>query len=87
MLEELLIQEIKTLTPEDQSSLLKYIINLKQKYHLPTQINTRPTRQKGSAKGQLIIHTEDNEHLEAFKEYMPYKYHHLTLNELNNPNQ
>jgi len=28
-------------------------------------------RQKGSAKGKLIIHTEDDEHLKDFQEYMP----------------
>jgi hypothetical protein len=28
-------------------------------------------RQKGSAKGKLIVHSEDDEHLEAFQEYMP----------------
>jgi antitoxin (DNA-binding transcriptional repressor) of toxin-antitoxin stability system len=28
-------------------------------------------RQKGSAKGKLIVHSEDDEHLEAFQEYLP----------------
>lgn len=28
-------------------------------------------RQRGSAKGKLLIHAEDDEHLEDFKEYMP----------------
>jgi len=28
-------------------------------------------RQRGSAKGKLTIHAEDEEHLEDFKEYMP----------------
>ncbi|HXT58385.1 MAG TPA: type II toxin-antitoxin system prevent-host-death family antitoxin [Pirellulales bacterium] len=28
-------------------------------------------RQRGSAKGKLMIHAEDDEHLEDFKEYMP----------------
>ena len=28
-------------------------------------------RQRGSARGKLVIHAEDDEHLEDFKEYMP----------------
>jgi prevent-host-death family protein len=28
-------------------------------------------RQRGSAKGKLTIHAEDDEHLEDFREYMP----------------
>lgn len=28
-------------------------------------------RRRGSAKGKLVIHLEDEEHLEDFKEYMP----------------
>lgn len=31
----------------------------------------RKPRQPGSAKGKLVIHAEDDEHLEDFKEYMP----------------
>jgi antitoxin (DNA-binding transcriptional repressor) of toxin-antitoxin stability system len=31
----------------------------------------RKTRQPGSAKGKLVILTEDDAHLEDFKEYMP----------------
>ncbi|HEV7226580.1 MAG TPA: type II toxin-antitoxin system prevent-host-death family antitoxin [Pirellulales bacterium] len=31
----------------------------------------RKPRQRGSAKGKLVIHAEDDEHLEDFKEYMP----------------
>jgi antitoxin (DNA-binding transcriptional repressor) of toxin-antitoxin stability system len=31
----------------------------------------RKPRQPGSAKGKLIILSEDDEHLEDFKEYMP----------------
>lgn len=31
----------------------------------------RQPRQPGSAKGKLIIRTEDDEHLKDFKEYMP----------------
>ncbi|MEX2120267.1 MAG: type II toxin-antitoxin system prevent-host-death family antitoxin [Pirellulales bacterium] len=33
--------------------------------------STRQPRQPGSAKGKLIIHSEDDEHLEDFREYMP----------------
>jgi hypothetical protein len=33
--------------------------------------NKNQPRQKGSAKGKLIIHSEDNEHLEVFQDYMP----------------
>ena len=32
---------------------------------------TRKPRQRESAKGKLVIHAEDNEHLEDFTEYMP----------------
>lgn len=31
----------------------------------------RQVRRRGSAKGKLFIHAEDEEHLEDFKEYMP----------------
>jgi prevent-host-death family protein len=31
----------------------------------------RKPRQRGSAKGRLVIHAEDDEHLEHFKEYVP----------------
>jgi prevent-host-death family protein len=31
----------------------------------------RKPRQRGSAKGKLIIHSDDDEHLEDLKEYMP----------------
>jgi antitoxin (DNA-binding transcriptional repressor) of toxin-antitoxin stability system len=31
----------------------------------------RKPRQPGSAKGKLVIHAEDDEHLEDFREYMP----------------
>ena len=31
----------------------------------------RQPRKPGSAKGNLIIHADDEEHLEDFKEYMP----------------
>ena len=32
---------------------------------------TRRPRQPGSAQGKLIIHADDDEHLEDFKEYLP----------------
>ncbi len=32
---------------------------------------SRKSRQRGSAKGKLVVHAEDDEHLEHFKEYMP----------------
>lgn len=35
------------------------------------QRSVRKPRQPGSARGKLVIHTEDDEHLEDFKEYMP----------------
>jgi prevent-host-death family protein len=31
----------------------------------------RKPRQPGSAKGKLVIHADDDEHLEDFKEYEP----------------
>ncbi len=31
----------------------------------------RQPRQPGSARGKLIVHSEDDKHLEDFKEYMP----------------
>jgi len=31
----------------------------------------RQARQPGSAKGKLTIHSEENDYLEDFKEYMP----------------
>jgi prevent-host-death family protein len=33
--------------------------------------SARRPRQRGSAKAKLIVHAEDDEHLEDFKEYMP----------------
>ncbi|MGH9839965.1 MAG: type II toxin-antitoxin system Phd/YefM family antitoxin [Blastocatellia bacterium] len=35
------------------------------------QASARQPRQPGSAIGKLIVHAEDDEHLEDFKEYMP----------------
>jgi len=34
-------------------------------------VAARQPRQRGSAKGKLVIHADDDEHLEDFKEYMP----------------
>jgi hypothetical protein len=36
------------------------------------QKKTRQTPKKGSAKGKLIIHQEDDKHLQLFQEYMPH---------------
>jgi prevent-host-death family protein len=33
--------------------------------------SARQPRQRGSAKGKLVIHADDDEHLDDFKEYMP----------------
>jgi prevent-host-death family protein len=38
---------------------------------IPQPASGRQPRKRGSAKGKLTIHTEDEEHLEDFKEYMP----------------
>ena len=38
---------------------------------LPQGPPERKPRKRGSAKGKLIIHSEDDEHLENFREYMP----------------
>jgi antitoxin (DNA-binding transcriptional repressor) of toxin-antitoxin stability system len=38
---------------------------------IPQAPPARKPRQRGSAKGKLVIHAEDDEHLEDFKEYMP----------------
>ena len=32
---------------------------------------SRMPRQRGSAKGKLTIHSDDEDHLDDFKEYMP----------------
>lgn len=32
---------------------------------------TPKSRQRGSAKGKLVIHSEDDDHLKDFAEYMP----------------
>ena len=38
---------------------------------IPEVLTSRKPRQRGSAKGKLVIHAEDDEHLADFKEYMP----------------
>lgn len=75
---ETIYQEIDTLPTEAQELLLDFIHILKKRYaslSQPLFLNNLPSkthrRQKGSAKGKLIIHTEDDEHLEYFQEYMP----------------
>lgn len=35
------------------------------------EVTTRTPRQPGSARGKLIIHADDDEHLADFAEYMP----------------
>jgi hypothetical protein len=62
-------QEIDRLPPEAQAFLLDFIQILKKRYSLTPKQTLQP-RCKGSAKGKLIIHSEDDEHLENFSEYM-----------------
>jgi hypothetical protein len=76
---ETIHQEINTLPIEAQELLLDFIHILKKRYvspkvSQPLFSNNLPLahhRQKGSAKGKLIIHHEDDEHLTDFQEYMP----------------
>jgi antitoxin (DNA-binding transcriptional repressor) of toxin-antitoxin stability system len=69
---------------EAQAQLPDLIHNLRPGEELVITENERPLaklvgqlpmlcspRQKGSAKGKLTIHIEDDEHLETFKEYLP----------------
>ncbi len=65
------ITHIQTQTHQDITAILETAID--QYYQKMQNTSTLPTnpRQKGSAKGKLIIHSEDNEHLEAFQDYMP----------------
>jgi len=74
-----------TITLEEaQAQLPDLIHNLQPGEELVITENARPlaklvgqlpplrsSRQKGSAKGKLTILIEDDEQLEAFKEYMP----------------
>jgi hypothetical protein len=74
---ETIYQEIDTLPTEAQELLLDFIHILKKRYDIRSQpliLNNLPLnhrRQKGSAKGKLIINSEDDEHLKDFQEYMP----------------
>ena len=70
-------EEIDTLPTEAQELLLDFIHILKKRYvslkiSQPIFLNDIPSvthqRQKGRAKGKLIIHTEDDEHLKDFQE-------------------
>jgi len=65
---------------EAQSKLSELIRNLKPGDEVIITENSQPVaklaparkpRQRGSANGKLVIHVEDDEHLEDFKEYMP----------------
>jgi antitoxin (DNA-binding transcriptional repressor) of toxin-antitoxin stability system len=38
---------------------------------IPQPPPARQPRRRGSAKGKLVIHADDDEHLEDFKEYVP----------------
>jgi len=73
-------KEIDTLPTEAQELLLDFIHILKKRYaslkisqplFLSDIQSATHLRQKGSAKGKFIIHTEDDEHLKDFQEYMP----------------
>jgi Protein of unknown function (DUF2281) len=67
-------QEINTLPSEALELLLNFIYILKKCYanpkiSQPQSSNNLPLnhrRQKGSAKGKLIIHAEDDDHLRAY---------------------
>jgi hypothetical protein len=74
---ETIHQEIDNLPTEAQELLLDFIGILKKRYASlkilqPLFLNDIPSathqRQKGSAKGKLIIHTEDDEDLKDFQE-------------------
>ena len=69
---------------EAQAQLPDLIHNLRPGEELVITENERPLaklvgqlpmqcspRRKGSAKGKLTIHIEDDEHLETFQEYIP----------------
>jgi Protein of unknown function (DUF2281) len=74
---ETIHQEIDTLPSEAQELVLDFIQILKKRYAdlshplFLSKVPLNHCRQKGSAKGKLIIHTEDDEHLNDFREYMP----------------
>ena len=60
---------IRTLTPGEE------VVITEKNQAIAKLIGGTPSaakrRQRGSAKGKLIIHAEDDEHLEDFKDYMP----------------
>jgi hypothetical protein len=65
------ITRIQAQTHQDIAAILETAIDeYYQKIQDTPPLPVKP-RQKGSAKGKLIIHSEDNEHLEAFQDYMP----------------
>ena len=60
---------IHNLTPDDELVITE---NNQPVAKLISQSTpTRKPRQRGSAKGKLVVHAEDDEHLEHFQEYMP----------------
>jgi|GEM_PF-1101585 len=76
---ETIHQEIDNLPTEAQEQLLDFIDILKKRYtstkiSLPLISNNLPPathrRIKGTAKGKLIIHTDDKEHLKDFQQYI-----------------
>jgi Protein of unknown function (DUF2281) len=76
---ETIHQEINTLPLDAQELLLDFIHILKKCYAspktsqplFPNNLPLAHHHQKGSAKGKLIIHNEDDDHLTDFQEYMP----------------
>jgi hypothetical protein len=68
---ETIHQEIDNLPIEAQELLLDFVHILKKRYISLSHPSKTHRRQKGSAKGKLIIHAEDDEHLKDFQEYMP----------------
>jgi hypothetical protein len=76
---ETIHQEIDNLPTEAQELLLDFIDILKKRYtsaktsQQPISNNLPPAthrRHKGTAKGKLIIHTDDKEHLKDFQQYI-----------------
>jgi antitoxin (DNA-binding transcriptional repressor) of toxin-antitoxin stability system len=60
---------IDKLTPGEEVVIIRNEQPIARLVYEPPHV--RKPRQPGSAKGKLIILTEDEEHLEDFKEYMP----------------
>lgn len=77
MLETITIQDAQAHLPELITRLIpgeEIVITQNERpvAKLISQSNcSRQPRQPGSAVGKLIIHADDDEHLEDFKEYMP----------------